>query len=191
MSTYLSAGNCPSTSGPSGCTAESACSRVGPVLLYGDFEILAGQHILVRFLGRATRPRACAKATGLQRGTRVQAGPTAARLATPSPLGSKKGPNRRRVSLVVSVNDVCKLLIYAGSGPGGRWFESTRPDQPSTFRHSYIVIRVHAGSIFDPTSSPHVGLCWSLSPCFDQLACRTTSTTSWAVTRRSDDTPDF
>jgi hypothetical protein len=27
------------------------------------------------------------------------------------------------------VNDARKLLIYVGSGPGGRWFESTRPDQ--------------------------------------------------------------
>jgi hypothetical protein len=30
---------------------------------------------------------------------------------------------------VFSVTDARKLLIYAGSGPGGRWFESTRPDQ--------------------------------------------------------------
>ena len=28
-----------------------------------------------------------------------------------------------------SVNDPRKLLIFVGSGPGGRWFESTRPDQ--------------------------------------------------------------
>src|SRR5690349_14738622 len=33
-------------------------------------------------------------------------------------LGSKQGPNRRRTSLVFSLNDACKLSIYVGSGPG-------------------------------------------------------------------------
>jgi hypothetical protein len=56
-------------------------------------------------------------------------GPTA---ATHSPLGSKQVQAEDVPSLVLSVNDARKLLIYVGSGPGGRWFESNRPDQPSS-----------------------------------------------------------
>jgi hypothetical protein len=52
----------------------SACSRVGLVLLYGDFEILSEQHILVRFFdGDATaRVRETNQITNVE--SRVQAG---------------------------------------------------------------------------------------------------------------------
>lgn len=54
-----------------------------------------------------------------------------------------------------------------GSGPGGRWFESTRPDQiPGRTRPSHLT--VHLG----PHSDPGVALRCSLPPCFDQLAVR-------------------
>jgi len=41
-------------------------------------------------------------------------------------------------------NDMCEML-FSGSGPGGRWFESTRPDQIFL---SFILFRVHIGYSF-------------------------------------------
>lgn len=112
--------------------------RIAPLIrMYREnscFRLLI--HSTERTCRRRERPRACAKrqSKSLQMWSDAQfsllkQGPNWVHMAIDDRTGSKLGPIRNELSLVFSVEVLCKWLIFFAWGARGPGFKSRRPDQ--------------------------------------------------------------